>query len=90
VLRNPTYAGRLVWNGQQSLKDPEFGTRRRRANAKDEIITQLAPELRIIDEKTWLDAQSRLAQEKLKRSKNPAAAMVELRMRFGISVGQNT
>jgi DNA invertase Pin-like site-specific DNA recombinase len=45
VLRNPTYAGRLVWNRQQNLKDPELGTRRRRANAKDEIITQLAPEL---------------------------------------------
>src|SRR5450759_3150688 len=53
LLRNPLYAGRLVWNRQRNIKDPIAGTRVRRANPTDDIVVQQVPELAIVDPTTW-------------------------------------
>ena len=63
VLRNPIYTGKLVWNRQQSVRDPVTSRRHRRANAPEDIVTYEAPELRIISNDVWQAAQERLSRE---------------------------
>jgi site-specific DNA recombinase len=43
------YAGRIVWNRQTFIKDPETG----RQNPRDQWMTADAEHLRIIDAETW-------------------------------------
>ena len=50
ILHNELYIGRLVWNRQRFLKDPDTGKRVARANPPSEWITKDVPELRIIDD----------------------------------------
>ena len=57
VLQNASYVGRLVWNRQSFIKDPETGRRVSRANPQSEWMTTEAPELRIVDPETWDKAQ---------------------------------
>ncbi|MCZ6679109.1 MAG: recombinase family protein [Candidatus Poribacteria bacterium] len=53
ILNNELYVGRLVWNRQRFVKDPETGKRLSRPNPKTEWIVSDVPELRIIDGDTW-------------------------------------
>ena len=46
ILNNELYLGRLVWNRQRFVKDPETGKRVSRANPEGEWITSEVPELR--------------------------------------------
>lgn len=57
VLRNERYAGRLIWNRSQWVKDPDTGKRHRRERPAAEWITQPCEVL--IDEVTWRRVQSR-------------------------------
>ncbi|WP_206598004.1 hypothetical protein [Sphingomonas sanguinis] len=41
------YVGKLIWNRQRFLKDPDTGKRQARMNAESEWITQDVPELRM-------------------------------------------
>ena len=61
VLNNELYIGRLVWNRQRFLKDPETGKRVSRLNPENEWVIQDVPELRIIDDKLWLTVKERQA-----------------------------
>ena len=61
ILRNPLYAGRIVWNRSRFIKDPETGSRVSRQNDKSEWVTKDAPEYRIIDQALWDAAQARCA-----------------------------
>ncbi|WP_299410422.1 recombinase family protein [uncultured Roseobacter sp.] len=61
ILNNELYVGKLVWNRQRFLKDPETGKRVARLNPKDEWITQEVPDLRIIDDALWLEVKERQA-----------------------------
>jgi hypothetical protein len=58
ILNNELYLGRLVWNRQRFMKDPETGKRVSHANPEHEWITTDVPELRIIDEETWAKVQA--------------------------------
>ena len=58
ILNNEMYLGRLVWNRQRFVKDPETGKRVSRLNPKEEWITTEVPELRIIDDATWEKARA--------------------------------
>ncbi len=60
VLHNELYIGRLVWNRQRYIKDPESGKRLARPNPPAEWIVQEAPELRIIPNALWKEVQARL------------------------------
>ena len=61
ILNNELYIGKLVWNRQRFLKDPDTGKRVARPNPKDEWITQEVPELRIIDDTLWTKVKKRQA-----------------------------
>jgi site-specific DNA recombinase len=49
LLRNPLYAGRLVWNRTAWLKDPDSGRRTTTARPAAEHVSHDMPELAIID-----------------------------------------
>jgi site-specific DNA recombinase len=53
ILNNGLYIGKLVWNRQRFLKDPETGKRQARPNPPDAWVTEDVPHLRIIDAAQW-------------------------------------
>ncbi|MGE0799891.1 MAG: recombinase family protein [Lautropia sp.] len=61
MLNNLLYAGELVWNRSQWLKDPDTGRRQRILRPAHEWQIQQVPELRIVDEVVWQAARSRIA-----------------------------
>jgi hypothetical protein len=56
-LQNELYGGRIVWNRQRFIKDPETGKRVSRPNSPDQWMTTQAEQLRIVDAKTWQRVQ---------------------------------
>lgn len=58
ILNNEMYIGRIVWNRQRFLKDPDSGKRQARPNPESEWIVQDVPELRIVDDDLWTAAQN--------------------------------
>jgi len=59
ILNNELYIGRLVWNRQRFVKDPETGNRVGRVNPESEWIVKEVPDLRIIDDDLWHAAKQR-------------------------------
>ncbi len=53
ILNNEMYVGKLIWNRQRFINDPDTGKRQARMNPESEWITQDVPELRILDEDLW-------------------------------------
>ncbi|MBL4871942.1 MAG: recombinase family protein [Rhodobacteraceae bacterium] len=58
ILNNELYVGRLVWNRQRFVKDPDTGKRQSRLNPPEEWITIEVPDLRIIGQDVWKQAQA--------------------------------
>jgi site-specific DNA recombinase len=63
LLNNELYRGVIVYNRQRFLKDPSTGKRVSRPNPESEWQRQDVPELRIVDEAIWQQAQ-RLRQSR--------------------------
>ncbi len=61
VLNNELYVGRLIWNRQRFLKDPDTGKRIARPNLEAEWVMQDVPELRIVDDALWRSVRERQA-----------------------------
>ena len=61
ILNNELYIGRLVWNRQRFIKDPESGKRIAKLNPEADWIVQKVPELRIIPDALWLEVKQRQA-----------------------------
>ena len=61
VLNNELYVGRLIWNRQRFIKDPDTGKRQGRLNPREDWIIQEVPELRIIDDALWQAVKDRQA-----------------------------
>jgi hypothetical protein len=59
ILNNKLYVGRLVWNRQRFIKDPDTGKRVSRANPESEWVIQGVPELRIVDQDLWDQVKTR-------------------------------
>ena len=53
ILNNELYIGRLVWNRQRFIKDPETGRRVPRLNDPGQWLVREVPELRILDQELW-------------------------------------
>jgi site-specific DNA recombinase len=53
ILNNELYLGRILYNRQRFVKDPETGKRIARANPEREWVTKEVPELRIIEDDLW-------------------------------------
>ncbi|WP_316397171.1 recombinase family protein [Bradyrhizobium sp. 33ap4] len=59
ILQNELYVGRIVWNRQSFIKDPETGKRISRENPREEWMTAQAEHLRIVDDDIWARVQAR-------------------------------
>jgi site-specific DNA recombinase len=57
VANNELYLGRILYNRQRFLKDPETGKRIARPNPEHEWATKEVPELRIIEDDLWEQVQ---------------------------------
>ena len=81
ILNNELYLGKLVWNRQRFIKDPDTGKRQARPNPPEAWITEDVPALRIIDDALWLrvkERQGALRQDILaERAAHPQAPKIE-------------
>ena len=59
VLNNELYIGRLVWNRQRFVKDPETGRRQARLNPPETWVIEAVPHLRIVDDDLWQRVKAR-------------------------------
>ena len=53
ILNNELYIGRLVWNRQRFIKDPNTGKRQARLNPEEEWVIEGVPHFRIVDQGLW-------------------------------------
>jgi len=58
ILNNQLYIGRIVYNRQRFVKDPETGKRVSRLNPPDQWISVEVPGLRIVDNQLWERVQA--------------------------------
>jgi site-specific DNA recombinase len=58
ILNNELYLGRINYNRQRFVKDPETGKRCSRPNPEHEWVTTGVPHLRIVDDATWEQVQA--------------------------------
>lgn len=62
ILQNDLYSGRIVWNRQSFVKDPDTGRRISRVNPREQWMTADAEHLRIVDPETWQAVQARIGE----------------------------
>ena len=62
ILRNDNYRGKLVWNKQRFVKNPNSGKRLARSNPESVWVWQDTPELRIISDDLWDKTERRFAK----------------------------
>jgi site-specific DNA recombinase len=53
ILNNEMYIGRIVWNRQRFIKDPDTGRRVSRLNPRADWVIQEVPELQIVEQDLW-------------------------------------
>jgi site-specific DNA recombinase len=70
ILNNELYIGRMVWNRQTFVKDPDTRKRQARLNPPEQWITEDVPDLRIIDDTLWDRVKAR--QSAIRDDMNPA------------------
>ena len=58
ILNNELYLGRIIYNRQMFVKDPDTGKRRSKPNPESLWVVKNVPDLRIIDQETWNKAQA--------------------------------
>ena len=81
VLNNELYVGKLIWNRQRFVKDPETGKRQARPNPREDWITQEVPELRIIDDALWSAVKARQCAMKAELPEEGASSLTTARDR---------
>ncbi|MCF8516457.1 MAG: recombinase family protein [Rhodobacteraceae bacterium] len=59
ILNNELYIGKLVWNRQHFIKDPDSGKRQARPNPASDWITEDVPAMRIIEDELWTRVKRR-------------------------------
>ena len=59
ILNNELYIGRLVWNRQSFIKNPDTGKRVSRLNPPEDWIVKDVPEMRIVDDALWEKVKER-------------------------------
>ena len=64
ILRNDLYRGIYIWNRSQWVKDYDTGRRRRLERPREQWQTKERPELRIVSDELWAEAQARLSGPK--------------------------
>lgn len=66
ILSNPLYAGRVVWNRSQWVKDPDTGKRKRKERPESEWIVREIESLRVVSQELWDAAQRRMTASTLR------------------------
>ncbi|WP_322890705.1 recombinase family protein [Yoonia sp. 76] len=69
ILNNELYIGKLVWNRQAFIKDPDTQKRQARLNPPETWIVTDVPDLRIIDDALWDRVKAR--QTAIRDDMNP-------------------
>jgi site-specific DNA recombinase len=59
ILNNELYIGRLVWNRQRFIKDPDTGKRQARLNPEQGWVVEDVPHLKIINQDLWGQVKDR-------------------------------
>ncbi len=81
ILNNEMYIGRIVWNRQRFVKDPDTGKRQARPNPEDEWVIQDVPELRFLDDELWEAVKARQASNRIARDENGRADVAKVHRR---------
>ena len=65
ILNNEMYIGRIVWNRQRFVKDPDTGKRVSRLNPRTDWVIREVPELRIVEQNLWdvVKARQRMVKQ---------------------------
>ena len=79
ILNNELYIGKLIWNRQRFIKDPDTGKRQARPNPESEWIVQEVPEMRVIDDALWQAAKKRQKSCQIVRSDSTTTQLWERR-----------
>ncbi|WP_119084620.1 recombinase family protein [Altererythrobacter sp. B11] len=72
ILNNEMYVGKIVWNRQRFIKDPDTGKRQARLNPQSEWVVQETPELRIVPDDVWTAAKKKQSLLMLPRGEQRA------------------
>jgi len=59
ILNNELYIGRLIWNRQRFVKDPDTGRRQARPNPPEDWVIEEVPHLRIVEDDLWERVKAR-------------------------------
>ena len=59
ILNNELYIGRLVWNRQRFVKNPETGKRIAKPNPESKWVVRDVPKLRIVSDELWQRVKER-------------------------------
>ena len=81
ILNNEMYVGKIVWNRQRFVKDPNTGKRQARPNPEEEWVIQETPELRILDDDLWNAVKARQEKNKIARKENGEADLSRINTR---------
>lgn len=81
ILNNEMYIGRIVWNRQRFVKDPDTGKRQARLNPEEEWVIQDVPELRIVDNELWEAVKARQGRNRIARDENGSADVAKVHRR---------
>ena len=71
ILNNDLYVGRLVWNRQRFIKDPNTGLRVGRVNPEEDRIVEPVDELRIVSDDLWHAAKRRQELDRASMGRQP-------------------
>ncbi|WP_416366626.1 recombinase family protein [Sphingobium yanoikuyae] len=78
ILRNPIYVGRIVWNKNRMIKDPDTGNRLSRPNPPEEWVVTEQDDLRIMPDELFEAVQEQLTSrssgpliDKARRERRP-------------------
>jgi site-specific DNA recombinase len=78
ILNNQLYIGKLVWNRQRYVKDPDTGKRQARLNPPKAWVTEDIQDLRIIDDALWERVKTRQGATREKISLNDGSTKLAL------------
>jgi site-specific DNA recombinase len=79
LLRNPLYAGRMVWNRHRAAKDPLGNRAVRKRNPVEAFVEVEVPELRLVEPALWAAVQTRLGRESAARDQDRGPRFWEAR-----------
>ena len=81
ILNNEMYVGKIVWNRQRFVKDPDTGKRQARPNPESEWVIQETPELRILDDDLWEAVKARQGEMRTERDESGLADVSKMNHR---------